>query len=81
MIDNPILDIVAEAARRHSTIDVFLRSVEGETSIEVEPYSVVRHRLYCWDVHGQRVIAIPVSSLVEVALTGRHFDPRYNIEF
>ena len=80
-VDNPVLDTVAEAARRHSTIDVVLRSVEGETSIEVEPYSVVKHRLYCWDVLGQRTIVIPVSSLVGAAPTGRHFDPRYDIEF
>lgn len=84
MTTESILHTLSEAAREKSTVTIFLRTDVGEKQVEVEPYSIVEKRqqptLFCWDLGSHRVIGLPVASLVGVAQTSHHFEPRYELE-
>lgn len=85
MTTEAILETVASAARSRRTVAVSLRTEEGNTEAEVEPYSIVRRRreptLFFWDVRQGRVVGVPVDALVEATATERVFSPRYEVEF
>ncbi len=85
MSTEAILDTVATAAKDRSTLTVHLRTDEGENEAEVEPYSVLDRQhpptFYCWDLERGRVVGMPVTALLHVEVTGRHFEPRYEVEF
>lgn len=84
MSNNAIRSVLSSAAHRRATVSLAIRSDSGEEAAEVEPYSILKRSgvltLFCWDTTGNRVMGLPMDTLVRATPTSRKFTPRYEIE-